>query len=74
MLNAVFRGLHRHNFGLRKLLYLHCPFIVDLPSKGLVHELLGSIDLVQVPFGLGELGIQIELHQLFEALVPILGK
>ena len=74
MLNAAFGGLHRHHLRLRKLLHLHSPFIVDLSSKCLVYELLSGIDLVQVPFCLGELGVQIELHQLFKALVPILGK
>lgn len=74
MLNAAFGGLHRHHLRLRKLLHLHSPFIVNLSSKCLVYELLSGIDLVQVPFCLGELGVQIELHQLFKALVPILGK
>ena len=45
-----------------------------MSSECLVNELLSGIDLVQVPFRLGELRIQIELHQLLEALIPVLGK
>ena len=74
MLIYFYSWWQRLDVNLRELLYLLGPLVLNVSAKGFVHKLLCSIHHGQISLSLRKLGVQIKLHELFEAFISILSK